>query len=169
MPEQKSGQIRITNDGKVILTGEIFDQHGSYPFEAFIDTGSSFGLIITQELADAVCAPVLEEVNICIGAGSGNTKGHTRLANFRFGDLEIKNYRATAVKGSRNLVGVKFFQDISAAVLLDFHQGKTAGCFLSTDQKFVRMLGKSLHCATVHGLDICESTKPCPVCGQMGR
>lgn len=167
--EQKSGKLTIDSSGKLILTGEIFDEHGSFNFEAFVDTGSPFGLVITRELADAVCAKCEKEINISTGAGSNSTKGLISKANFRFGDLTLQNYEATVVNGNRNLVGIKFFQDTGIIMLVDFHKGKTMGGAITDDRKFARALGKTSHCFFVHNNDITKSNEPCPICGAQGE
>lgn len=127
--EQKSGKLIIDDNGKLILTGEVFDQHGSYDFNACVDTGSTFDIVLTRELADAVCAEVKGEIkNISIGAGSNKTNGLIRRTNLRFGGLELLNHEVIVIDGgNRNLVGIKFFQDTGITMLVDFHKGKTMG------------------------------------------
>lgn len=168
--QQKSGKLIINSIGKLILTGEIFDGHGSFDFEAYVDTGSSFNMVITRELADAVCAKVEEEIkNISIGSGSNTTDGQIRRANFRFGDLLLQNYNVTVVNGSRNLVGIKFFQDTGIIMLVDFHRGKTMGGIIINDRKFAGVIGKVSHCYFSHNNDISKSNEPCPICGARGE
>lgn len=167
--ERKSGKLIINDEGKLILTGEVFDGHGSYDFNAYVDTGSIFGIVLTQELADAVCAKVEGEVDISIGAGSGQTKGQIRKANLRFGELVIENYQITVVKGNRNLIGIKFFQDVGAGMIVDFHKGKTMGGLITNERKLVKAIGKTAHCFLEHKNDIVKSYEPCPICGQQGE
>ncbi len=167
--ERKSGKLSIDDEGKLILTGEVFDGHGSYDFNAYVDTGSIFGIILTQELADAVCAKVKGEVVISTGAGSGQTRGQIRNANLRFGDLVIENYQITVVQGDRNLIGIKFLQDVGVGMLVDFHKGKTMGGLITSERKLVRSLGKTAHCFLEHKNDMAKSHEPCPTCGQQGE
>lgn len=80
-----SGKLTIKNE-KLFLAGEVFDKHGSYHFEAGIDTGSSFGFVMQKELADAVCAPVVRPTGLIdTGAGTGRITGLYRKVNLRFG------------------------------------------------------------------------------------
>jgi hypothetical protein len=167
--EQKSGKLIIDDNGKLILTGEIFDGYGSFDFGAFVDTGSPFGLVLTKELADAVCAKYEGEINISTGAGSNSTKGQIRRANFRFGGLTLQNYEITVVNGNRNLVGINFFQDTGIIMLVDFHKGKTMGGAITNDRKLANALGKTSHCFLVHNNDITKSNEPCPICGVCGE
>lgn len=167
--EQESGKLIIDENGKLILTGEIFDGHGSYPFNAYVDTGSSFGLVITRKLADAVCAKVEGEIDISIGGGSKTVTGQKRKANLRFGELILNNYEITVVSGTRNLVGIQFFQNAHIAMLVDFNQGKTRGGLITNQRRFASALGKTAHCFTVHRTDITKSNEPCPICGAKGE
>jgi len=167
--EQKSGKLIINDDGKLILTGEVFDGHGSYDFNAYVDTGSSFGMVLTRELADAVCAKVEGDINISIGGGSNTVKGQKRRANLRFGELILTNYEITVVNGTRNLAGIKFFQDAGIIMLVDFHKGKTMGGLITNNRRFARALGKTAHCFSVHKSDITKSNEPCPICGAKGE
>lgn len=167
--EQKSGKLIIDENGKLILTGEIFDGHGSFNFETFVDTGSPFGLVVTKELADAVCAKYKREINISTGAGSNSTKGQICRANFRFGSLTLQNYEVTVVNGNRNLVGIKFFQDTGIIMMVDFHKGKTMGGAITNDRKFAGVIGKTAHCYFSHNNDIIKSNEPCPTCGMRGE
>lgn len=167
--EQKSGKLLINDAGKLILTGEIFDGHGSFNFETFVDTGLSLNMVITRELADAVCAKIEGEVkNISIGGGTSSVDGQIRMANFRFGDLVIQNYKVAVINGSRNLVGIKFFQDVGILMLVDFHKGKTMGGILTSERKFANIIGKTAHCYFSHNIDISKSNEPCPSCGARG-
>jgi len=167
---KKSGQLNISDDGKLILTGEVFDTHGYYIFDAAIDTGASLGITLTQELADAVCAPVVEaRIPISIGAGSNSIEGCLRKVNLRFGGLEVKNYTATVIKGTRNLIGIKFLQEAGILLVADFHREKTLGSFISSDRNHARLIGKTFHCVNVHNFDICKINDPCPVCGMDGE
>ncbi|MFA5829233.1 MAG: aspartyl protease family protein [Candidatus Gracilibacteria bacterium] len=167
--EQKSGKLIIDNNGKLILTGEVFDDHGSFDFNAFVDTGSSFGMVLTKQLADAVCAKYERDINISIGGGSNATTGQICRANLRFGDLTLQNYEVTVVNGNRNLVGIKFFQDTGIIILIDFHKGKTMGGAITTDRRFAKAIGKTSHCFFVHNNDITKSNEPCPICGAQGE
>ncbi len=166
----QSGKLIIPNNGKLILTGEVFDDHGNHHFNAYVDTGCNFNIALTQELADAVCAPVTgKEINISTGAGTGSTIGHERIVNLKFGNLTIKNYKIIAIPGKRNLIGVNFFQDVGIIIIADFHKGKTQGGIITSDRKVASIFGKTAHCFFSHGLDISNSDKPCPVCGQKGE
>lgn len=167
---QETGKLIIDKNGKLILTGEIFDNHGSYSFDAYVDTGSSFGLILTRELADAVCAKIEEKIsNISIGGGSNSVIGHKRKANLRFGELTLSNYEITVVEGgTRNLVGIKFFQDTQILMLIDF-KGKTSGGLITNDRRFASAIGKTAHFLTVHKTDITRSDEPCPICNDRGE
>lgn len=168
-----SGKLRIDEiTGKLFLVGEVFDDHGSYLFEAGIDTGSDFGLVIQRGLADAVCAPVVSTTGpISIGGGSGSVEGLYRKVNVKFGELIVHNYEATVLNGNsdRNLIGVKFLQEAGLLLLADFHEGITKGGFVTSERKFALAIGKTCHCLSVHNLDLCDCSKPCPVCGQLGR
>ena len=74
-----SGKLRIDESGKLFLSGEVFDNHGTHAFEAGIDTGSSFSFVMQRELADAVCAPMIRSVgSISIGAGASTISGDYR-------------------------------------------------------------------------------------------
>ena len=160
----------INEVGKLILTGEIFDDHGSYAFEACVDTGLSLNMVITKELADSVCAKVEGKIeNISIGGGSNTTDGLIRRANFRFGNLLLQNYNVAVINGSRNLVGIKFFQDTKTIMLVDFFKGKTMGGIITNDRKFASAIGKISHCYFCHNNDISKSNEPCPTCGVRGE
>ncbi len=148
------------------MTGEIFDKHGAYTFDAYIDTGSIFGLVLEKNLADAVCAQIEKEVNVSIGAGSKNIVGQIRKVNLQFGGLSVKNYPAVVVDGDRNLIGVKFFQDAGIAIVFDFLKGKTMGGFVTTDRKLIKAVGKTSHCFLSHNTDITKTYESCPICGE---
>lgn len=163
--EYKSGKLKIDDNGKLILTGEVYDDHVSLDFDAFVDTGSSFGMVLTRQLADSVCAKYEGEIDISIGGGSDSTTGQIRKANLRFGNLTLQNYEVTVVNGNRNLVGIKFFQDTEVIMLIDFHKGKTMGGAITNDRKFARAIGKASHCFLVHNNDITKSNYPCSICG----
>lgn len=168
--ERRSGKIKIDSTGKVILTAEIYDEHGSFDFDAIVDTGSSFGMVITKGLADAVCAKVLGEIeNISIGGGTDTINGQLRVANFRFGDLlDIPNYKVIVTDGTRNLIGVKFFQDNNILLMIDF-KGTTSGSLITNDRKFASALGKTTHYLEIHKNDITKSNEPCTICGARGE
>ena len=70
---------------------------------------------------------------------------------------------------TRNLIGVKFFQDAGMLLLADFHEGSTKGGFVTTDRRFARVISKSCHCLSVHNLDLSKYAEPCSVCGQSGN
>jgi hypothetical protein len=167
--ERKSGKLIIDDNGKLILTGEVFDEHGSYDFNAYVDTGCSFGMVLTRELADAVCAKVEGEIDISIGGGSNTVTGQKRRVNLRFGELVLNNYKITVVDGTRNLVGIEFFQDTGTIMLVEFHKGKTMGGLITNDRRFASALGKTAHCFLVHKNDITKSNEPCPICGTKGE
>ena len=168
-----SGKLRIDEkSGKLFLAGEVFDDHGSCLFEAGIDTGSDFGLVLQRGLADALCAPVISTTGpISIGGGSGSVEGLFRKVNFRFGELVVENYQAVILNGDsdRNLIGIKFFQDAGLLLLADFHAGITKGGFISSDRKFAMAIGKTCHCLSVHNVDLCNYSSPCLACGQVGN
>lgn len=166
---QKSGKLIIGDNGKLILTGEVFDGHGSYDFNADVDTGSSFGMVLTRELADAVCATVEGKIDISIGGGSETISGQKRIANLRFGELVLNNYEIIVVNGTRNLVGIKFFQDTGTMMLVDFHKGKTMGGLITNDRRIAIAIGKTVHCLSVHKFDITKSNEQCPICGAKGE
>jgi len=164
-----SGQLRIDKNGKLFLSGEVFDNHGTYQFEAGIDTGSGFGFVMHRDLADAVCAPVIRAAgSISIGAGSSTISGVYRKVNFRFGGLEVRDYEAVVLDGSsaRNIIGVKFFQDAGMLLLADFHEGSAKGGLVTSDRRSAEVIGKTLHCFAIHNLDLSKCLEPCPVCGQ---
>ena len=83
-------------------------------------------------------------------------------------DLIIQNYKVTVVNGTRNLVGIKFFQDVGIIMLMDFHKEKTNGGIITSEQKFVNILGKTAHCYFSHNIDISKSNEPCSSCGARG-
>ena len=163
--ERKSGKLIIDDNGELILTGEVFDERGSYDFNACVDTGCSFGMVLTKELADAVCAKVEGEINIIIGGGSKTVNGQKRRVNLRFGELVLQNYEIIVINGNENLVGIEFFQDTGIIMIVDFHKGKTMGGLITNDRRFARALGKTAHCFLVHKNDITKSNEPCPICG----
>lgn len=165
----ESGKLAIKDNGKLILTGEVFDEYGSHNFDAYVDTGSDFGMVLTRGLADAVCAKVEDEIGISIGGGSSTVRGQKRRANLRFGELTLKDYEITVVNGTRNLVGIKFFQDTGIMILVDFHKGKTRGGLITNDRRFVSALGKTTHCFLGHKEDITKSDEACSICGARGE
>ena len=67
---------------------------------------------------------------------------------------------------TRNVIGVKFFQDAELLLIADFNKKSTRGGLISNDRRIAGVVGKTLHCFCQHGLDLSKSTKPCPVCGQ---
>lgn len=166
--EQKSGRLIIDDNGKLILTGKIFDSHNSFDFDAFVDTGSSFGMVLNTQLADAVCAKYERDIEISIGGGSNSITGQIRKANLRFGDLTLHNYKITVVSGNRNLVGIKFFQDTGIIMLVDFYKGKTMGGAITNDRRFAKVIGKTSHYFFIHNNDITKSDEPCSICGMQG-
>jgi predicted oxidoreductase len=167
--KRESGKLVITAKGKLILTGEVFDSHGSYPFDAFVDTGSDFGLVLTQELADAVCAKVEGEINISIGGGSQSIVGQKRKVSLKFGEMAVTDYEVTVISGTRNLIGIKFLQDANILMVADFKPGKTSGGIITNNRKYASIIGKAAHCAFSHQIDITGSHLPCPICGARGK
>lgn len=163
--DRTSGELKFSQEGKLILTGEIFDSHNTFLFEAFVDTGSTFGIIITRELADAVCAPDNGPVQINAGAGSVSSEGHKSVVNLKFGQLICRNYPVTIINGTRNLIGVKFLQEAGIIMLVDFNKGRTQGGIITTDRTEAKIFGKVSHCLHSHKLDLSDSKNPCPVCG----
>lgn len=167
-----SGELKIDDNGKLLLGGEVFDSHGFYPFKAFIDTGSEFGFVIQKDLADAVCAPIIGSAgSISVGAGTSTISGVYRKISFRFGQLVIKNYNAVVLNKitNRNILGLKFFQDCDILLLADFHEGSTKGGLVSTDRKLARAIGNICHCLIQHDLDLSKYLEPCPACGEYGE
>ena len=165
----KSAKLTIHNTGKISLEGVIFDSHGEYPLEAFLDTGCTDAFAIDQLLADAVCAPVVEEVTRTT-PGGGIIRVFMRKINVRFGGLEIRELRVAVpeIPTGRNLMGISFLQAINAFIILDFNKGKTEGCFFTTDSVFSHRIGKQLHNITIHGNDLVGGGA-CVECDQTGR
>lgn len=161
---QKSGELKINDFGKLIYTGEIFDDHNSFDFEAFIDTGNDFGVVLTSQLANAVCAEVEEDIKINTGAGLETIPGQKRKVNLRFGNLLLKNYSVTVLNGTRNLVGISFLQEHGILMIVDFKKGKTEGGVLTNDQTFANVIKKTSRCYFGHKNDSIKSNEKCPIC-----
>ena len=153
--EVNSNTLKIDSNHKIKFSGNIFDHHGSYSFNAYIDTGCTFNLVLNRELADAVCAEVVCEVlDISIGGGLENKRGFIRKANLKFGPLTLRDYEFLVVDDNkRNLIGIKFFQDSKMLLVMDFASGKTDGCFITTNQDIARAMGKTVHFCLAHHMN----------------
>lgn len=164
-----SVKITIHENGKISLSGLITDSHSEHPFEAFLDTGCTDPFSIDQVIADAVCAPVIEEATRST-PGGGSIRVFIRRVNMSFGGLKIQNLNVAVPEKptGRNLMGISFLQTIGAFVILDFAKGKTCGCLLTNDPIFAHRVGKTLHNLTIHGIDLAGGG-PCSMCGQAGR
>lgn len=165
-----SGQLTIKS-GKLLLFGEIFDQHGAYPFEGFIDTGCSYDMVITRQLADAVCANIEKPVMASVGGGASTVPGSIRKINVRFGNFEGRNISVFVPDDSnstRTLIGIGFFQKAGILLIADFHSGATQGGLVTTDRAMASSVGMVVHCSSVHNNQLIKEMK-CPFCGVHGE
>jgi len=134
-----------------------------------IDKNGKLILVMTEELANAVCSEPIEEINISIGGGSSSIMGQKRKVNLRFGKMILYNYDITVINGTNNLIGIPFFQNANIFMCVDFKKDITVGGLVTNDRRLARAIGKVAHCITLHKTDITRSNEPCPICGEKGE
>lgn len=170
----KSGELKIDENGKIVIAGELFDLHKTdpfiVPFEGHLDTGCTHDVVVPLDCANAVCAQVENEHETSGGAGATTIQGTIRKVNMHFGGLEAKNIRAFVPNNpsERILIGIGLLQKISAFMVIDFYSGLTQGGLLTTDRNIPFLVGKVLHCKLIHNKEI-VSRDPCDFCGQIGK
>lgn len=157
--------MTIHPSGKISLPGQIFDNHGSYDFEPFLDTGCTHMLVIDRGLADAVCAPVDREEVVSVGAGGASINGFIRLVDVRFGEMELRNVRAFVPCDPipRSLMGISLLQGMRVLWIADFGSGRTDGSLLTSERDMAQLLGKVLHYRLLHGKALIDMS-PCDIC-----
>jgi len=165
----KSGELKITEHGKIVIAGELFEERETnptaVPFEGFVDTGCTYDLVIPKNMANAVCAQIEEETGVSVGGGSSAIKGTIRKVNIRLGSLVGKNVTAFVpdTQSNRFLIGIGLLQKINAFLAIDFHSGSTQGCILTNDRGIPFIVGKVLHYHFVHHKEIVPQG-PCEFC-----
>src|SRR3989344_4638051 len=136
----KSGELRIDENGKIVIAGELFDLHDTDPFvvsfEGYLDTGCIHDMVVPIDLVNVVCARVESEHETSGGAGATTIQGTMRRVNVRFSGFEKQNIRAFVPNNpsKRTLIGVGLLQKISAFLVIDYCRGRTEGSILTTDR-----------------------------------
>lgn len=169
-----SGEMHISENGKIIIAGELFEDREInpiiIPIECNLDTGCTYDMVIPADMANGVGAQVEEKHDAGIGAGAGILAGTMRKINIRFGNASKKDVLVFVPNQpiSRVLIGIGLLQKLEVFVGINFYSGATEGGILTNDKNIAFFIGKMLHCLQVHGMEI-VSRDPCPYCGMSGR